>query len=319
MTRLIFKNLLCIILGTTLITFGCKDNSSKEEKNQTSENILMDKDYVEVITTGMDFQLKDTITHGWTTFKYINNSYEPHFFIFEKMPDSIGIDNYVNELLPPFKTAFEYLNKGDVAAGMKEFEKIPAWFYKVELFGGVGLTSPKTTTESTVYLDPGTYVMECYVRMPDGTPHTFMGMLKELTVIEGKEEKPEPNSDFEISISSDEGITFVDSLKVGSYSFGVNFKDQKLYENMLGHDVNLVKVENDTLLGTLSKWLNASDMSAFRSPAPAGLTFLGGVEDLQASKKGYFKANLDKGTYILVSEIPQAAERRMFKIFNAYE
>jgi len=58
--------------------------------------------------------------------------------------------------------------------------------------------------------------MECYVRMPNGMAHTFMGMLKELVVVEKQKEQSEPKSDYDITLSSESGISFVDSLKAPS-------------------------------------------------------------------------------------------------------
>ena len=237
--KLVEKLLICFIF---LLAFSsCKQGKEKTEKNNLNT-------IVEVTTTGMDFEMVDTLNSGWTTFKYINNSFEPHFFILEKMPDSIGFTNYENELIPPFKNAFQFFNEGKIEEGMKEFEKIPHWFSKVELSGGVGLTSPKTTSISSVYLQPGTYVMECYVRMPNGQPHTFMGMVKEVTVLNTPNKLPKPAADFDINISSEKGITFKDSIEAGKYTLSVNFKDQKKYEHWLGHDINLVKIENDSFI-----------------------------------------------------------------------
>jgi hypothetical protein len=266
----------------------------------------------------MDFQLPDTILSGWNTFKYINNSPEPHFFIFEKMPNGIGIKNYQNELIPPFIAAFLHFDKGNIDDGLKELKEIPEWFYKVELGGGVGITSPYTTTESTIFLEPGVYVMECYVRMPNGMAHAFMGMIEELVVKEERNNLETPVTDFKISLSSTEGITFLDSIKTGEYSIGVNFKDQKQYETMLGHDINLVKLENISLLDTLNSWINAANIKAFRTPVPKGLTFLGGVEDLPAGSTGYFNVTLSEGNYVLISEIPNAVQRNMFKLLKVY-
>jgi hypothetical protein len=201
---------------------------------------------------------------------------------------------------------------------MKEFEKIPQWFYKVELAGGVGLTSKKTTSKSTIFLEPGTYIMECYVRMPNGLGHVFMGMIKELKVSNESNDNKPPKADFNISISSEKGITFNDSIKAGNYTLAAKFEDQKQYEHLMGHDVNLVKVENDSLVTDLNNWLNIVDFNAFRSPEPEGLLFLGGVEDLPAGKTGYFEVTLEKGNYVLISEIPNVVERKMIKPFTVY-
>lgn len=273
---------------------------------------------VEVTTTDMDFQLVDKITSGWHTFRYMNNSSETHFFVFEKMPEGIGIENYRNELLPPFLKAFQYLDSGNRIASMKEFGKFPKWFGKIEYKGGIGLTSPNTTAESTLYLEPGVYVMECYVRMPNGVAHAFVGMIKEL-VVTAEENNYEPaKADYQISISMD-GISFEQNIPAGTYTFSVEFKEQRIYSTLLGHDVNLVKLEDPAALDSLGFWINAEDVKAFRTPAPQGLTFLGGVQDLPEGEKGYFKVSLEPGEYVLISEIPRALKRNMYSRFRVTE
>ena len=314
--KLIKKSSLLIFTILMLLALNsCKDKKETEilENEKASEN-----NYIEVVTKGMDFETVDEIKSGWTTFKYINKSFEPHFFILEKMPDTLGLTTYKKDLFPPFISAFEHFEKGEMEAGMKEFENIPEWFFKVELAGGVGLTSKKTTSKSTIFLEPGTYIMECYVRMPNGLGHVFMGMIKELKVINESNGNKPPKANFKIGISSEQGITFNDSIKSGNYTFEAKFEDQKQYEHLMGHDVNLVKIENDSLVTDLNNWLNIVDFNAFRSPEPEGLLFLGGVEDLPAGQTGYFEATLEKGNYVLISEIPNAVGRKMIKRFTVY-
>lgn len=312
-----YVNLYVAILFVSLIS--CK-NEGKESKQTLASVVSIEnkRNVVEVTTNIMDFEIPTQLQSGWTTFKYNNKSGETHFFIFEKMPKGITIENYKNELVPPFKAAFTYLNENKIEEAMKEFEKIPSWWQDVKLGGGVGLIAPRSSAETTVYLKPGTYVMECYVRMPNGMPHAFYGMLKEIVVSETANENKEPQSDFDIHLSSKKGITFMDSIKAGEYQMAVRFEDQKLYETLLGHDINLVKLDDMKLLDSLGTWIDASNIKAFKTPVPKGLTFLGGVEDLEAGETGYFKAKLEKGNYVLISEIPKALERNMYKVFKVY-
>jgi len=316
-SNLKFKNVFPFILFILVSFISCK-NDQKENKLINTNTVEEADNMIEVTTNVMDFQIPSQLKSGWTTFKYNNKSEETHFFIFEKMPEGVTIENYNKELVPPFKAAFNHLLNNNVEDAMKEFEKVPAWWNDVEMGGGVGLISPKSTAESTIYMHPGTYVMECYVRMPNGMPHAFYGMLKEIVVTEEKGENKEPSSEHEISISSEQGIIFQDSIKTGEYQFAVRFKDQKQYETLLGHDVNLVRLDEISQLDTLGNWINASNIKAFRTPVPTGLNFLGGVEDLEAGETGYFKTKLERGNYVLISEIPNVIERKMFKVFKVY-
>ncbi|MCR8667922.1 hypothetical protein NO995_09530 [Aestuariibaculum sp. M13] len=312
------KHIILITLSLLLIV-SCKKETSKNNNHIKESNLKsLDENIVNVTTNVMDFIIPDTLLSGWTTFRYNNKSTETHFFILEKLPDGVNLETYKNELVPPFKSAFSALIKNDFEAAMKALEQTPKWWYDVKFYGGVGLLSPKSQAETTLFLDSGTYAMECYIRMPDGMPHAFYGMLKEITVTKEKSNAKIPEADYNIIVSSETGITFQDSLKAGNYHLSVHFKDQKRYETFLGHDVNLVKIENDTLIPILNKWINAGDITSLRSPAPSGLIFLGGVEDLEVGETGFFQVFLDKGHYVLISEIPNALERNMFKAFTVY-
>ena len=66
--------------------------------------------------------------------------------------------------------------------------------------------SPKTTSGTTIKLDPGYYIMECYVKMPNGKFHTGMGMAKAIIVTEKNSGFTPPEANINITVSSTEGI-----------------------------------------------------------------------------------------------------------------
>ena len=111
----------------------------------------------------------------------------------------------------------------------------------------------------------------------------------------------------------------VDTIPSGKHTFGVTFVDQKQYETLLGHDVNLVKIDDFSNLDSLNLWINAADITAFRTPAPKGITFLGGVNDSPAGSTGYFTVDLKPGNYAFISEVPNANEKGMLKTFTISE
>ncbi|MCS5490460.1 hypothetical protein [Algoriphagus limi] len=299
------------ILGSALL-FSCS-NEKKEEKEVEKIDPV-----IEVITNAMDFQMVDSISSGWNTFRYVNKSNEVHFFVLEKLPEGIRLSNYENELIPVFKEGFDFMKLGNMEEGMKVFEKIPQWFGGVVNHGGVGILSGNSTAETTLFLEPGVYAMECYIRMPDGTPHVFMGMLKEVIVKDEVSELAEPKEDYSVTISSTEGIQFLDSIPAGIVEFGVEFLDQQLYEHFAGHDVNLVKLQEGAELDSLVAWINPSDMFALSTPEPKEFIFMGGAEDMPEGKKAYFKAELSAGNYVLISEVPDAMNRKMVHPFTVY-
>ena len=268
----------------------------------------------------MEFILPDTIPSGWHTFIYDNQSGDIHFFVFEKLPEGITLEDYKNDIVSVFENALDLFDEGKMDEGFQEFGKIPEWFSGVENVGGVGMLGPVSKADATFFLEPGRYAMECYVRMPNGRPHALMGMLEEIIVTEDVSLLSNLQSDMGISVSSTNGIQFNDTIPAGEYSFSVYFEDQQKYENMMGHDVNLVRLDAaDTDITPLVAWLNAADFTALRTPAPEGFTFLGGIQELPGGKTGYFSASLQPGSYLLISEVPQALERNMYKRFEVIE
>jgi len=294
------------------LTTNCKPGKEKGKGNDEVSAIGT----IDVLTTAMEFQVVNEISSGINTFKYKNESNDVHFFVLEKLPEGVRIEDYKNELIPPFKEATILMNQGKMEEAFAQFEKIPAWFNEVRLFGGVGLLSPNTTAEITLNLEPGYYAMECYVRMPNGLPHVFFGMLEEIHVTDKIRNAKFPEADVTLTISSDNGIEWDNSLKTGENIISVFFQDQKKYANFMGHDVNLVKLEEGAEIDELERWINSADLKAFTSPEPAGFTFLGGAQDMEAGNTAFFKVNIEKGDYVFISEIANASKRKMLKRFT---
>ena len=176
--------------------------------------------------------------------------------------------------------------------------------------------SPNLRAETTLYLEPGNYVLECYVKMPNGTFHTAMGMTKDLVVSQQRSNDQEPKANINLSISSANGIFTKDSIVGGLQTFAVHFVDQVVHENFVGHDVNLVKLGEDANMEELENWMNWATPTGLMEPAPAGLTFLGGVNDMPAGRTGYFTVQLDPGSYVLISEVPNPTSKGLLRTFE---
>ncbi len=310
------------LLVIFLFIIGCKDKKSSssedpivltEEKPKTEKS---EPGVVEVVTNAMDFQLVKSIPSGWTTFKYRNQSSDTHFFILEKYPEGKNITNASKDIIPVFQRAMDSITAGKTEAGMAIFQNFPEWFHEVVIVGGTGMIAPGKIAQSTVNLEPGTYLVECYVKMNSGMFHSSMGMLAELTVTSEKNGKEPPVPTSEINISSTKGIEFKNELQTGRQTFKVNFLDQIAYPNFVGHDVHLVKLTPEADLKTLEKWMNWLDPKGLISPLPTGFEFMGGIQDMPGGNSGYFTVNLTEGRYAFISEIPDASKHKMLKEFK---
>ncbi len=304
-----FQPLFSWILMFSIFFTAC-NNSEKEPAE--AENV------VEIVTKNMDFQAPDTITSGWHTFRYSNNSTETHFFLLDKYPEGKTIEDAAKEVGPPFQKGMDLIIAGKPDEANKMFGTLPEWFSKVVFSGGSGLIGPGRTAELDLKIEPGYYVIECYVKMANGMFHSSMGMVKQLIVVPetATEEMKEIKPDVTISLSNENGMELTGNFKKGKQTVEVNFIDQKVYENFVGHDVNLVKTTEGADLNALQSWMNWVNPAGLTSPVPEGFTFLGGINDMPAGSKAYFSADLEPGEYVLIAEVPDAENKKLMKKFT---
>jgi len=302
-------NLLLLFISILLVfLYSCKKNSKQENNVQIDNSIV-------VITQAMDFQTLDTISSGWNTFKWSNNSPEVHLFLLDKYPVGKDVSDAL-KLGADFQKGMDLINEGKPDEANVEFGKLPEWFGEIVFSGGSGLLSPKETSITTLYLKPGYYVMECYVKMANGVFHTVMGMAKGIVVTDENSGNSAPLASVNIVVSSENGITYDNTIKSGEQVLSVTFKDQIVHEHFLGHDVNLVKLNENANLEELESWMNWATPTGLRTPSPKGITFLGGVNDSPAGSVGYFKVTLTPGDYAFIAEVPNSSSKNMLKTFT---
>jgi hypothetical protein len=312
-----FRTILILLFIITTI-YGCKNdkNRTDSKKEVTAEIPKQEFKSIEVVTRSMEFQTTDTIPSGWNTFRYKNLSNETHFFLMDKYPEGKTIADTKTDIFPPFDNGMELIIEGKMDEAMAAFGTLPEWFGQIVFTGGSGLISPKHTSITTVYLKPGLYIMECYVKMSNGMFHSSMGMAKEIHVLDKNNGNSPPQADINIDISSIDGINYEGVIEKGEQTFAVYYKDQIVHENFVGHDVNLVKLDNNANETELETWINWSTPTGLMTPSPEGVTFLGGTNDAPAGSTQYFKVNLESGKYAFISEVPNASKKGMLKVFT---
>ena len=208
---------------------------------------------------------------------------------------------------------------GDTDSAMAKFGELPEWFGRIVFLGGPGLVAPGRVAEASVYLEPGTYLLECYVKT-DGVFHSYNpnpamdGMVAQFAVTDEANGAPEPVPTLEIDIDSEEGMHVIGTPSAGFQTVAVHFNDQTVYENFLGHDVHLARLAPDTDVDALVAWMNWMLPDGLQTPAPA--EFLGGINEMPAGRTGYFKVTLTPGDYVFIAEIPAADEKGMLHRFT---
>ena len=265
---------------------------------------------VEVAARDFAFEAPAEIASGWTTLRFRNLGAQEHFMSLSRLPDGKTLDDYITEVAAgAFGGAMEPYYNGEVelASALETLVGlIPAWFGDMVFSGGPGLLAPGRTEDVTVNLAPGQYVMECYVKTPDGMFHSALGMIAGLTVTGAETGADEPKADFDVTLAN-YVIEAPDRVAAGPHKVRVRVIQDP--EGMLKHDVHLLRVTEETDLGALVPWMSWID--GFKAPAP--VTFLGGMEQLEAGHAGYLDVELEPGAYAWISEA--YADRGMVKEF----
>ena len=199
---------------------------------------------LDVVARDFAFDAPDQIPSGWTTFRMANAGQQEHFLLLWRLPDGKTFEDYRTGPVAAFSRVWERYASGEMDRAETEQAlgaELPSWFFtELEPSGGPALTEPGATSQATVYLEPGTYVMECYVKAPDGKWHSELGMLRELTVTADATAASPPEADARLTLSNYE-ITASGELTAGTRTVAVQVQEDP--EGFMAHDVNLFRLD----------------------------------------------------------------------------
>ncbi|WP_340106843.1 hypothetical protein [Rhodohalobacter sp. 8-1] len=230
----------------------------------------------------------DTIPAGWTTFRLLNASPYVHFIFFDYLPGDRTSVDLMSDVSPVFQESSYLLMEGKQEEAMAAFSKLPGWFSDLVFRGGTGYTSPGRAAETTLFMAPGNYVMECYIKMPDGTYHWKKGMYKDLHVSADTTQANAPASpDIEITVT-DDGLQVEGEPRTGDQLVAVHFEQEN--PGLLGKDVHLARLDESTDAMEVAEWLDFMTpeglVSTAENPGPA--TFIGGTHEMPKGNTAYF-------------------------------
>lgn len=285
-------------LSCTLIALCVTFMAASPLFAQTAE--VAGSSVVEITATDYAFRAPDAIPSGWTTIRFINDGEETHFILMSRLPEGKTIDDYETDLAQPFSKISEALITGEIdrdGAFERLAEAMPEWFPQVQFMGGPGYIAPGRSTETTLYLEPGNYSLECYVKTEDGTIHYMEGMLRPMTVTEEDSGGSPPEADVRINLSNFE-MDVQGELTPGRRTIAVHVEENP--EQGFGHNAHLARLNDDVSTDELLGWMDWFSVEGVRSPAPA--EFLGGVHLMPVGSTGYFTVDLEPGRYAFISE-----------------
>jgi hypothetical protein len=258
---------------------------------------------VEVVAEDYAFEAPDTIASGWVTFRLENAGEETHFLYLTHLAGGYTYDDYAGEVSPPIMEAMAAMRAGelDKAEAMEQLgTTIPAWYWEnATSMGGPGLVAAGAVSQATVRLEPGDYVMECFMKTPEGEFHWAEGMIRPLTVSEEPSGAPEPSADLEIAIGA-EDFEVVGAPTAGTHTVAVRFVDQP--DVGFGNDMHVARLPDGVEASELVPWMDAFNVEGLQNPAP--VPFLGGIQERPEGDVAYFTVDLEPGRYAWIAESP---------------
>ncbi|MDP2469307.1 MAG: hypothetical protein Q8W45_11420 [Candidatus Palauibacterales bacterium] len=240
------------------------------------------------------------IASGWTTIRLKNEGMEHHFLLLSRLPEGKTFEDYAAEVGAPFDSVWHELRDGTVdraGAGALLGQLLPAWYAEVVQMGGPGLVGPGRTAQVTERLDPGDYVIECYVKTSEGEFHGSLGMARPLTVTSEDSGGRPPQADLSVTLFN-YGFQIEGTPEAGKQTIEVNFDEHP--EVGLGNDVHVVRLDEGTDLDKVIGWMDWMNIDGLRTPAPA--TFLGGLQEMPSGYTAFFTVDLEPGRYAWIAE-----------------
>jgi len=323
--RTALKTIAGATVGGSLLTGAASARESGTAACANSVEIVASHDHD---SGNHAFDLSATeIPAGWTRFELDNRTEHVHFAYLARLPqaaiDAAGdrdlLEFYVEQVTNPFQGLVDQI----LGKEPRHDPTLPEWFGQVAPSGGVGLTGSGVRSATTVDLDPGEYIVECYVKNEDNEFHSYLGMIDHLTVTEGDSSTTAPPASATLSLSTD-GIGLDGTLGPGQRTVAVTFEDQQVYEHFVGHDVHLVRLDEGTTVDDVNGWMSWMAADGLMADGSEPVTFLGGADtiltpgllDGTATATSYAHFDLSPGEYAWVAEVPDPQSKGLFETFT---
>jgi hypothetical protein len=226
-----------------------------------------------VLVTGRDFEYDAPleIAPGLTTFRFIDEGPEPHHLTLMRLEGGHTMDDFM--------------------AALRDRRPLDGI---ATALGGPNAPGPGGESNATMHMEPGEYVMACFIPSPDGVPHIAKGMVRPLTV----RGDAVPAADEEVDVD----ITFLDyafnlpeEVRPGRRTIRVTTHESASEP----HEVLLVRLAEGRTVEDMNDWIHT-----FEGPPPG--EFLGGITALDPGESATFTADFTPGEYALLCPIPSA-------------
>lgn len=224
---------------------------------------------VTVIARDFAFEAPDQVPAGMVTFQLENRGHALHHVSLVKLEDGKTLD--------------------DVFAALRAGGPPPAWMKEM---GGPNAPDPGGRANATLFLQPGTYALLCWVDIPDHVSHVMKGMAKQITVTPAPvpAAAATPAGDITLRLN-DYSFALSKPVTAGTHTIRV--------ENGAAqpHEVELIRLAPGKTTEDLMAW-----MQSMQGPPPASAA--GGISGMRHGEAQSFTYDFTPGTYVLICFLP---------------
>jgi uncharacterized cupredoxin-like copper-binding protein len=180
----------------------------------------------------------------------------------------------------------------DFLDAMKTEGPPPSW---ARMAGGPNPSEVGQAASSTVPLEPGQYVLICFIPASDGMPHVMKGMSRALTVTgPSGVAAAEPQADVVMTLT-DSDFTLSQPLTAGAHTIRVENAGPQ------PHEVALVRLKAGKTPEDFAKW-------GMHPTGAAPGTLYGGVSGIEPGTHAFVQADLPAGEYALLCFVPDGKD-----------
>ena len=281
--------LVVLLLGGLLAACG-GDNDKKTAKDNDGGPSDVPATRLDVTATEYAFAAPDTIAGGWVSLRLNNAGKEAHQAQLVRINDGVTPQQLQ-----------------EAQAGDPTGEKVLGL---VTVSGGVNGIAAGVESAAVTELNPGNYLMLCFLPAPDGKTHVEKGMAKPLTVTEPKAEADDPS--FEETIVARDFTFDLPAISAG---------ERRLRFNNQGpspHEATLYKVSDGKTADDVQAFLG--NPAAATGPPP--FTAAGGAAAVAPNALTFPRLDLTPGNYVVTCFVPDPSTGKphiqlgMFKAFE---
>lgn len=262
-----------IILAVLLLALALSACGTAAASSKTSDVAAIPE--ITIKAADFSFDAPEQVEAGLVKVNLVNNGHEPHHAQIVRLNDGVTMDQ--------FQAA---LQEGEAAA-----------FPLIAFVGGPGLVDPGLTSQVTLDLTPGLYVLLCFVPSHDGIPHLAKGMVRPIEVVAATDTADSsvsrPRVDGTVKLM-DFSFVLPAEIKAGRQVWEV------VNEGQQPHEIMLVK---------LAEGKTMADIQAFMQHPHGTPPFsqIGGFQAINPGASGWLNLTLTPGEYIAICHVPDPA------------